>query len=252
MADVLEDSRDKVQENLLANGGNNHHTLALFNSWQTWGEADGRKTWWITSHTEIQSSLQYSEWMWSMLMTLTCLFTLFSRPRHLHHQISVGHGKVSNQTVTEKHLWDHLQGMLANLISYRWCLIFFAFCVCVCIYIFFLIRQYYRHQDHFASWADDYREKPQHIDNHCKHVIYQHCWIIMLLYNILYVQCQKEYSIVSILLIFSKQLRSTTTWRPELQPTTTWRETCRTWRGRMREWSCKSAQKFGNHLEMLL
>lgn len=37
-------------------------------------------------------------------------------------------------------------------------------------------------------------------------------------------------------LVSSKRLRLTTTWKPELQPTITWRETCRTWKGRTREW----------------
>lgn len=35
------------------------------------------------------------------------LFLLSSRPGHIYHQIPVGHGEVSNQTVAEKHLWDH-------------------------------------------------------------------------------------------------------------------------------------------------
>jgi len=33
MADVLEDSRDKVQENLLANGGKNHRYLFCGMKW---------------------------------------------------------------------------------------------------------------------------------------------------------------------------------------------------------------------------
>lgn len=35
---------------------------------------------------------------------------LCSWPGYLYHQISVGHGQVPDQTVAEKHLWDHLQG----------------------------------------------------------------------------------------------------------------------------------------------
>lgn len=36
---------------------------------------------------------------------------LCSWPGHLYHQIPVGHGQVPHQTVAEKHLWDHLQGI---------------------------------------------------------------------------------------------------------------------------------------------
>lgn len=45
---------------------------------------------------------------WSWWHVLLSLYLSWSR--HLHHKISVGHGEISHQTVTQKHLWDHRQG----------------------------------------------------------------------------------------------------------------------------------------------
>lgn len=76
---------------------------------------------WIVLYTQWQSILSYrtqQKWRWFLLMSLICyILTIYSWPGHLHHQISVGHGQVSNQTVAEKHLRDHLQGMLDNLLT---------------------------------------------------------------------------------------------------------------------------------------
>lgn len=114
----------------------------------------------------------------------------YSWPGHLHHQISVGHGKISNQAVTEKHLWDYLQGIQLFcsllLIRFHYCSAF----VCISLIL---------------SLAKLSEQTP-----------------LLTVFSFSRLNS-------------SKRVRSTMTWRPELQPTTTWRETCRTWRGRMRQ-----------------
>lgn len=101
MADVLEDSRDKVQENLLANGGNHHQsslppTAGLY---QDCSKTHDRS---LCNRSIIMEIVNPDDFI--------CFVLFYSWPGHLYHQISVGHGQISNQTVTEKHLWDYLQG----------------------------------------------------------------------------------------------------------------------------------------------
>lgn len=99
-------------------------------SWRT-AETKSRRTYWlmevitISHHCHQQQAFKQdcnkthdrSPCNRSIIMDIInpdnfiCFGLFYSWPGHLHHQISVGHGKISNQTVTEKHLWDYLQGI---------------------------------------------------------------------------------------------------------------------------------------------